>query len=107
MIKNKKITFLHKQTQKDNLGQELTTWPEEKTVLSEISGITGKLYYESKRNNDEETVLFKIRYSKYLEDLNKEDYRIKYKNTVFKIVHLVNVYEKDREIHIRGVSINE
>lgn len=107
MIKNKKITFLIKKTENNGLGQVITTWQESKTVLSEVSGITGRLYYESKRNNDEETVLFKVRYQSWMENLNKEDYRIKYKNTTYEIKHLVNVAEQNREIHLRGISIND
>ena len=107
-VKNHKIIFLYKQTTTDELGQELIRWVDSNhTALASISGVSGRLYYEAAVNQDEETVLFKFRYSSWMKDLNKIDYRIQFNGNIYEIKHLVNVLERNREMEVRGVTIDK
>ena len=106
-VKNKKITFLKKETSTDELGQENVSWIDsEHSARASISSISGKLYYEAKRNNDEETVLFVFRYASWMKNLNKIDFRIKYNNTTYEIKHISDIKERHREIELRCTSID-
>lgn len=106
-VRNRRISFLHKRSETDEIGQLSEVWEDTgKTALAEISGISGKLYYEAARNHDEETVLFVFRYSSWMSDLNKIDYRISYGGRVYEIKHITDVKEKHRDIQARGISID-
>lgn len=108
MVKNHKITFLFKEITPDSLGQQITQWVESgHTALAEVSGISGRLYYEAARTNDEETVLFKVLYSSWMKDLNKIDYRIKYNGEIYVLKHIVDIRDHHREVHLRGYTVND
>lgn len=106
-VKNHKITFLYRNSETDELGQESVNWVDSgHYALSSISPVSGKLYYEASRNNDEETVLFVFRYSDWMTKLNKIDYRIRYNNTTYEIKHVSNVKSRNREMEARCTSID-
>lgn len=107
MVRNQKIIFLkqHPST-RDELGQKHTEWlPEGKPALAKVSSVTGKLYYEAARASEENTLLFKVRYSFLPKDFNKIDYRLLYNGTQYKIKQFADVDQRHSEVQIRGVSV--
>lgn len=106
-VKNHKIIFIIKKTETDELGQETVSWINSgHSSLASVSPVSGRLYYESKRNNDEETVLFVFRFSNWMKELNKIDYRIQFNNTTYEIKHISNIKERNREMELRCISID-
>ena len=107
MVRNKKVTFLklNKDT-RDTIGQKRQEWLDPGlTVIAKVSAVTGKLYYEAARANEENTLLFKINYSFLPKDFNKIDYRLLYNGTQYKIKQFADVDERHLEVQIRGVSV--
>lgn len=107
MVRNKKVTFLklNKDT-RDTIGQKRQEWLDTGlTVIAKVSAVTGKLYYEAARANEENTLLFKINYSFLPKDFNKIDYRLLYNGTQYKIKQFADVDERHLEVQIRGVSV--
>lgn len=107
MVRNQKIIFLKQRPDGcDELGQERKKWlPEGKPALAKVSSVTGKLYYEAARANEENTLLFKVRYSFLPKDFNKIDYRLLYNGTQYKIKQFADVDQRHSEVQIRGVSV--
>ena len=107
MVRNKKVTFLKLNNEaRDAMGQKRAEWQDTgKTALAKISAVTGKLYYEAARAGEENTLLFKIRYSFLPKDFNKIDYRLLYNGTQYKIKQVSDVDEGHREVQLRGVSV--
>lgn len=103
-VKNKTIEFLHKTVTTTALGQEKQEWICERKALACVSLATGRLYYEAARTNEQDTVLFRTAYAKWMDELNKVDWRIRYKGTVYRIKQLANVNERNQEMQFRGVS---
>lgn len=103
-VKNKPIEFLHKTVTLTELAQEKTDWVCERRALASVSLATGKLYYEAARTNEQDTVLFRTSYAKWMDELNKVDWRIRYKGTVYRIKQIANVNERNLEMQFRGVS---
>lgn len=103
-VKNKTIEFLHKIITRTELGQEKADWICEHEALAAVSLASGKLYYEAARTNEQDTVLFETRFAPWMEELNKVDWRIRYKGTVYRIKQMANVKERCFEVQFRGVS---
>lgn len=106
-VRNHKITFLKRKSETDEIGQTVEKWETSgHSALASISSVSGKLYYEAARNNDEATVLFKFHYLSWMSELNKIDFRIQYDNKTYEIKHISDIKERHREIELRGVSVN-
>lgn len=106
MVTNKRIVFLKQSNEKDAYGQGKPVWEETSyTGLAKISEVSGRLYYEAARANEENTILFRVNRSFIPEDLNKIDYRIKCENTIYTIKHISGLKERFLEVQIRGISI--
>lgn len=103
-VKNKTIEFLHKNVTITELGQEKVDWVSEYEALAAVSLASGRLYYEAARTNEQDTVLFETRFAPWMEKLNKVDWRIRYKGTVYRIKQMANVKERCFEVQFRGVS---
>lgn len=107
MVRNKKVTLLKLNNDaRDTLGQKRPEWQDTGlTVIAKISSVTGKLYYEAARANEENTLLFKLNYSFLPKDFNKIDYRLLYNGTQYQIKQVADVEERHLEVQIRGVSV--
>ena len=95
-VKNKAIEFLHKNVTITELGQEKVDWVSEYEALAAVS--------EAARTNEQDTVLFETRFAPWMDKLNKVDWRIRYKGTVYRIKQMANVKERCFEVQFRGVS---
>ncbi|MCM1577971.1 MAG: phage head closure protein [Ruminococcus sp.] len=106
MVRNRKVTFLKMSVSCDELGQEKITWQDTgRTALAKISPVSGKLYYEAARTGEENTMLFKIRFSYLPKGFNRIDYRLMYNGVQYRIKQFSDVDELHREVQLRGVSV--
>lgn len=106
MVRSKRIKFLRQKITRDELGQERITWEDTGlTGLAKISSVTGRLYYEAARANEENTLLFKVRHCFLPEDFNRIDYRLQYDGRQYIIKQLADVDERHMEVQMRGVSV--
>ena len=106
MVRNQKIIFLKQHPgSRDELGRKHTEWlPEGKPALAKVSSVTGKLYYEAARANEENTLLFKVRYSFLPKDFNKIDYRLLYNGTQYKIKQFADVDQRHSQAGFKGCN---
>lgn len=106
MVRSHKIFFLKQQVTRDELGQEHIQWQDTGlSALAKISSVTGKLYYEAARANEENTLLFRVRYSFLPKGFNRIDYRLLYNGRQYMIKQLADVDERHMEVQMRGVSV--
>ena len=99
----KKISIVRKKTAKDEDGFSKETWEEHKTPWAKVNGLFGKEYWEAKKYNAENTVLFTIRYAS-CPDISRED-RIIFHNTTFNIESVDNVMFKNEELRIKAKEV--
>ena len=106
-VRNKRIEFLKQVVTKDELNQERISWEVSgRTALAEVLPVSGKLYYEAARAKEENTMLFKFRYSEWMSELNAIDYRVLYKGKQYRIKLISNVGERNQEMQLRGVAVD-
>ena len=104
MVRNKTVEFLCKNIARTELGQERTEWVCKHTALAAVSLASGRLYFEAARTNEQDTVLFQIRYSSWMDEINKLDWRIRYKGEMYRIKQIANIKERNFDVQFRGVS---
>ncbi|KOC32549.1 phage head closure protein [Clostridium botulinum] len=106
---NKKIVIekLTIVTTKNNFDTE--EWVSYATPWTSINNLYGREFWAAKAVNKEDTVIFTVRYSKKIADINKENYRIKFKDKIFNIIFIDNVKYENRLIKIKAIGgdINE
>lgn len=103
---NKRITIQKFTITSDDNGFENLKWIDFKTVWSSINNLFGKEYWEAKSIQAENTINFKIRYSKALKDMDSKNYRIRWNNKNFNIISLDNIKYSNDFIILKGVEVN-
>ncbi len=107
MVRNQRITFLKKKSVTcDELGQERIEWADTGiTALAKVSPVSGKLYYEAARVNEENTLLFRLRYAFIPKDFNRVDYCLLYNGSRYIIKQFSDVDARHYEVQLRGESV--
>jgi len=91
-----RLTFeIPSQTQND-FDEWVESWSTWVTVWGSIEPNLGKRYFEAKQANSEVEGLMRIRYRDGL----LPTMRVKYGDRIFKIISIVQPFEKKRELHI-------
>ncbi|KEI09298.1 head-tail adaptor protein [Clostridium sp. K25] len=106
---NKRIVIekLNIVTTENNFDTE--EWVDFATLWSSINNLYGREFWAAKAINKEDTVVFTVRYSKKISAINKENYRIKFKDKIFNIIFIDNVKYENKFIKIKAIGgdINE
>lgn len=95
-----RITFQVPITTVNEIGEEVTGYSDFKTVWAAIEPLHGREFEEGNKNSNEVTHRIKIRYTPGLSG----DMKIIYKNREFDIQSIINVNERNRELHIMAIE---
>ena len=107
MVKNKRIYFLEKTIIKNEYGQQIEEWQESgKSALAAVSTLQERTENGQAILAEKDTVLFKLNFLSWMKEINKIDYRIVYDGTEYEIKLINNVKERNRELQIKGVSVD-
>lgn len=93
---NKKIVFQENSTTKNGFGEEIASKNDVVIVWASIQTISGKEQYLSNQNYA--TLSHKIR-CRYSKKINQKQ-TIKYKDRDFKILAVLDIFEKNKELEI-------
>lgn len=69
-----------------------------------INGLFGSEYYAARAQQAENTVNFSVRYSKRLECLTPQDYRVIFRRRIYDIEHIDNPQFADNFLTIKAVN---
>lgn len=106
MAYNKKVQIQFFTEITDEIGQKVQSWQTIFSPWAEVSGLHGKEYYEASQVNSENTVKFKVRYSKVLVNCLTSELRILYNGRTFDVKHIDDFKEKHLYFVIRAVEHN-
>lgn len=81
---------------RDDIQADVTTYADFITVWAAIEWGSGRRFSEAKQLNSEIQGVVRIRYR----DDVKPEWRIKYKDRVFEILSISNLYERGRELQL-------
>jgi len=91
-----RITFQYQQKAPNAIGEPVTTWADWQTVWASIDPNTGKRYYQALQANAEVDGIIRVRYLNGV----KPTMRVKYGSRIFKIVSILDVQERRRELRV-------
>lgn len=90
----------------DEIGQRVKQWATLFTPWADISALYGEEFYAAAQVNSENTMKFRIRYSKILAGYLTSELRILYSNRIFDVKYIEDYHEKHLEFIIRAVGRN-
>ena len=99
-LKNK-IIFQEQTQTKSSVGQTINTWNDILTTWASIQTISGKEQFLSNQNFQTLSHKLRVRYS----SLINSKQRILFGTRVFKILAVLNIYEKDKELEILAEEV--
>lgn len=107
MAYTKKIEIQQYTESQDAIGNIDQAWTALYSPWAKIEeNATGKEYYDAAQTNSENDVIFKVRYSRLLEDKLTSQLRVKYKNAYYDVKHMDGIEEHSLEVAIRTVKLN-
>lgn len=108
MTYDKKIRIEKLSAENDVIGNQIETWETVLNTWANVKSGGGKEYYAAAQTNSQNDMIFRIRYSKIVDDLPFKTavYRIIYQNRAFNIKHAENYLEKNQEFVIRAEVIS-
>ncbi|KGM94904.1 hypothetical protein Z955_02395 [Clostridium botulinum C/D str. DC5] len=101
---NKRIYIEKKIVETNENGFELDTWVTKKPLWAKANNLYGKEFWAAKANNFEDVIIFTVRFSKFLENVNRNDFRIRFKNKIFKIISIDNIKYENKTVKIKAIN---
>lgn len=99
---DKRIVIQMCSDKEDEICNQLTAWEDFHKCWANVSGVSGKEYWQARQQNEEQIVSFKIRYCRKLSELNTYDYRILYHGETYNIQYIDNLFQADSLLIIKA-----
>ena len=90
-VRRRKIIVQKKSETVDEYDNPIEVWQDWKTLKAEKSNLWGREYYEAATVNEENTVVFTVRYVPFIDEMNTIEYRIIYNNKSYNIKNIDHV----------------
>lgn len=97
-----KIAIQKKITLQDDIGQQQEHWQNYCTCFAHVNGLSGSEYWEAARQNAQNTVVFTVRYSSKISNINPLEYRIIFNSGIYDIDNVDNVLFENNIVKVRG-----
>lgn len=101
---NRRITFLKSEADSDEIGFQTEQMSGFYTCWASVISETGREYWKSREQHEENTFSFKVRFCLKLAEIDKINYFIKYKDKIFNITDINNLQETDSILIIKAVE---
>ncbi len=100
------ITIQRKEIISDSVGNQLENWVDVKKTYAEINNLYGSEYWEAAAHNQQDTVVFTVRWSKSLDRAMRDltNMRISFKGQFYKIISFDNIKYDNRLCKIKAVN---
>lgn len=95
------ITIQQQSTTQDSYGQQVETWTNVATVWASVEPLRGKEYFESKQEKAEVTTKITMRYR----DGILPKMRVVFGSKTYDIQDVINLEERDRELHLMCLEL--
>lgn len=97
-----KIIIQKQEFGSDNLGQQIEKWVDYCDCYAYANGLSGSEYWEASRANAQNTVVFTVRYSNKIAEINPVSHRIIFHGKIYNIDSVDNVQFRNDTVKIRG-----
>jgi len=104
---NKKITIQRYTETTGEWDNTVNDWIDLTTVWASINSLFGREFWEAKQANLENTINIIIRYQKVFKDIDTREYRIKWDDKFYNIIHVDNPSFENKYLILKCVEITE
>ena len=101
------ITIQRPATTSDGLGGFEVTWQNVCTVRASVEPLQGREFFAARQMQTVSTVRFRLRWLKGFTDQISEEMRVLFDGRVFDIQAVINVRERNRELHLMCAEHSE
>lgn len=102
-VRRRKIIIQKQIITEDDIGNQIETWTDWKTLKAEKTGLWGQEYYAARAVNEEATVVFSIRYAAFVEQMDTKN-RIVYDGRAYDIKHIDRLKDGGMWVKIRALE---
>lgn len=89
---------------KDEIGNQEKDWKRHCAPWAYVNNLSGSEYWEAARLNNKANVIFSVRYSKAIGEVNPGAYRIVWGGKVYNITYIDNVQYKNQAVKIHAAK---
>jgi len=91
----------------DDMGGFDVTWEDVCTVRASVEPLQGREFFAARQMQTVSTVRFRLRWLKGFTDQINEEMRVLFDGRVFDITAIVNIKERNREVHLMCAEHSE
>lgn len=89
---------------KDENANHVMKWCDYYECYSYVNNLSGSEYYEAKKTNTQNDVIFSIRYSSETKDIDSKSFRVIFRGVPYNITFVDNVMYKNQTIKLRATK---
>ena len=105
-VRRRKITIQKLLPTKNNaIGTAITEWVDWKSLWAERGNLWGRDYYAAVAVNEERTVIFTVPWVKFLEEINTNQYRIKYDGKFYDIKQIDILKDDGTWVKLKAIEV--
>lgn len=97
-----RIVIQQNRMRMDKDGNQRNEWEDYFTCWAYANNLSGKEYWEAAQVNQEESLLFLVRYCKELKDLDSTKYRILFRGDIYNITMVDFMQFQNKVIKLRA-----
>jgi len=86
--RKKRITIQKQEVTTDDIGQQISGWVDWQNAWAEINSLYGDEYYAAAAINEQDTLKLTLRYAVFINEMDKINYQIIYKNKPYDIKNI-------------------
>lgn len=90
-VRRRRIIIQKRTITEDDIGNQIEAWNDWKTLKAKKEGLWGQEYYAAQVINEENTIVFTVRYVAFIDDIDTIDYRIMFDSTSYDIKNIDHV----------------
>jgi SPP1 family predicted phage head-tail adaptor len=84
----------------DAVGGQIETWNLETSEKAQVLPVSGREYFQAQKLNTEVTKVFKIRYSRKVEEISPKGSRVVYCGKKYDILSIIDIDEMRKSLNI-------
>lgn len=90
-VPRRKIVIQQKTEDFDDIGNQIEVWKDWKTLKAEKTGLWGQEYYAAKMVNEQNTIVFTVRYVAFIDEIDTVDYRVMFDGKAYDIKNIDHI----------------
>ncbi len=88
----------------DEIGNQKKDWKDWRSVWAELNNLWGQEYYAARAVNEENTLIFTIRYAPFVNEMDTVNFRIKHEGKIYDIKQIDYLQDDGLWVKIKALE---